>query len=89
MEQFEIIDVRSEDELLKTWARFIHTHHYEVHSTACDSWLFKRPRRSGEAYINQYLNAQFIENNPIPNGNTFNELWEWFTPMVKSERNAV
>jgi hypothetical protein len=89
MEQFEIIDVRSEDDLLKTWERFIHTHHYEVHSTAYDSWLFNHPRRSGEAYINQYLNALFIENNPIPQDISFDELWEWFTPLVDRERNAV
>lgn len=89
MEQFEIIDVRPEDELLKTWERFIHTHHYEVHSTAYGSWLFNHPRRSGEAYINQYLNALFIENNPIPRDNTFDELWEWFTPLVERERSAV
>ncbi len=88
MEQFEIIDVRSEEDLLKTWQRFIHTHHYEVHSTAYDSWLFNHPRRSGEAYINQYLNALFIENNPIPRGNTFDEMWEWFSPLVERERKV-
>ena len=38
MEQFEIIDVRPEDELIESWARFIHTHHYEVHLSAYDSW---------------------------------------------------
>ena len=68
MEQFEIIDVRHpEDELLKTWDPFIHSHHYEVHTTAYESWLLTHPRRSGEAYINQYLEvALFIEENPIP-----------------------
>lgn len=85
MEQFEIIDVRSENDILRTWARFIHTHHYEVHSTAYESWLLNHPRRSGEAYLNQYLKAQFIERNPIPNSNTFDELWEWFTPLIERE----
>lgn len=89
MEQFEIIDVRPEEELLKTWDRFIHTHHYEVHSTAYDSWLFNHPRRTGEAYINQYLNALFIENNPIPMDSSFEELWEWFAPLLDREHNAV
>jgi hypothetical protein len=89
MEQFEIIDVRSEEDLLRAWDRFIHSHHYELHSTAYDSWLFNHPWRTGAAYINQYLNALFIENNPIPKDGSFDELWEWFTPLVERERNAV
>jgi hypothetical protein len=89
MEQFEIIDVRSEEDLLRAWDRFIHSHHYEVHSTAYDSWLFNHPRRTGEAYINQYLNALFIENNPMPKDGSFDELWEWFTPLVERERSVV
>jgi hypothetical protein len=89
MEQFEIIDVRTEDDLVAAWKRFIHTHHYEVHSTAYDSWLFKHPRRTGEAYINQYLNALFIDDNPIPRGVSFAGLTDWFTPLVNRERGVT
>ena len=85
MEQFEIIDVREEDDLLATWKRFIHTHHYEVHSNVYDSWLFNHPRRTGEAYISQYLEAKFIKENPIPKDKQFQELWEWFAPLVARE----
>lgn len=88
MEQFEIIDIRPEDDLLNTWERFIHTHHYEAHSSVYDSWLFNHPRRTGEAYINQYLKALFIENNPITKGGSFDELWKWFKPLIDRERDA-
>ncbi len=88
MEQFEIIDVRSEDELLKTWDPFIHSHHYEVHTTAYESWLLTHPRRSGEAYINQYLEALFIEENPIPKDCSFEELWRWFRPLIDREKRS-
>jgi len=88
MEQFEIIDVRPEDDLIETWRRFIHSHHYEVHSTVYDSWLFKHPRRSGEAYLNQYLNVLFIEDNLLPSVASFEDLHAWFTPLIKRERNA-
>lgn len=52
MEQTEIIDIRSEDDLRSTWEPFIHTNHYETHSDFYESWISKHPRRTGEAYIN-------------------------------------
>lgn len=87
MEQFEIIDIRQEDELISTWKKFIHTHHYEVHESIYNSWLFKHPRRSGEAYWNQYLDARFIEDHPLPRDADFPELWEWFQPLLSREQD--
>lgn len=82
MEQIEIIDRRSEDDLRNTWELFIHTHHYETHSSFYDSWIANHPRRTGEAYINQYWNAQFIDNNPIPKNFAFPELWAWLDQKI-------
>lgn len=87
MEQFEIIDIRKEEELLGSWEKFIHTHHYEVHESIYDSWLFRHPRRSGEAYWNQYLEAKFIEDHPLPREVGFTELWEWFRPLLSREQD--
>ena len=53
LEQFEIIDIRDEKDLLESWKPFIHTHHYEIHTDFYDSWIANHPRRSGEAYTNQ------------------------------------
>ena len=85
MEQTEIIDIRCEDDLRKTWDPFIHSHHYEIHSSFYDSWIANHPRRTGEAYINQYLNTQFINNNPIPRHVDFQELLEWYEPLKEAE----
>lgn len=85
MEQTEIIDIRSEDDLCNTWEPFIHTHHYETHSSFYDSWIANHPRRTGEAYINQYWNAQFIDNNPIPKEFAFPELWAWYDRLKQVE----
>lgn len=78
MEQTAFITTQTEDEVSKNWGQFIHTHHYEVHSDFYDSWIANHPRRTGEAYLNQYLEAKFIDNNPIPRDANFNELWEWY-----------
>jgi hypothetical protein len=85
MEEFEIIDIRDEDDLRETWSPFIHSHHYRVESDFYSSWIANHPRRTGEAYINQFLNAQFIENNPLPKSSGFEELWDWFDILQEVE----
>ncbi len=68
----------NEDRLREHWNQFIHTHHYEIHTDFYDSWIANHPRRTGEAYRNQYLDAKFIENNPIPRNLGFPDLWNWY-----------
>jgi hypothetical protein len=91
MEQTEIIGRPGSDEdaLRDTWRPFIHTHHYEVNTSFYDSWLGNHPRRSGEAYLNQYWEAKFIDNNPVPSeARDLRELTDWFEPLFEAERKA-
>lgn len=88
MEQVEIIDIKEEDELLETWRPFVHTHHYEVHTDFYDSWIANHPRRTGEAYKSQYLDARFIESNPVRRTSELTDLWSWFEPLVAAEARA-
>jgi hypothetical protein len=81
MEQIEIIDIKSEEELHETWKPFIFSHHYDIHSSFYNSWIANHPRRTVEAYYNQFWMAEFIDNNPIPQNLSFQELWEWFEPL--------
>ncbi len=85
MEEFELIDIRGEDDLRETWSPFIHTHHYRIESDFYSSWIANHPRRTGEAYMNQFIKAQFIENNPLPVSSDFNELWDWFDKLQEVE----
>lgn len=88
MEQFEIIDIRSKLALMENWEPFIHTHHYDVHKDFYDSWIAKHPRRTGEAYTNQYFDACFIEDNPIQREASLDELRQWLRPLLGVERRA-
>lgn len=83
LEQFEIIDTKEEDEIKGSWDNFIHSHHYDFHHDFCTSWIANHPRRTGEAYWHQYMDAKFIENNPIPKEANFKELKEWIEPLLK------
>jgi hypothetical protein len=86
MEQIEFINRQPENQLLRTWEEFVHTHHYDYHSSFYDSWLANHPRRTGEAYQNQYLHAKFTENNPLPRNLPFDDMWPWFQPLLDAEQ---
>ena len=85
MEEFEIIDIRNEQELVNTWSPFLHSHHYQVEGSFYDSWIANHPRRTGEAYLNQFYYAKFIENNPLPKDAGFEGLWDWFENLQQVE----
>jgi hypothetical protein len=85
MEQTEFITHQSEKEINDAWERFIHSHHYEVHDDFCESWIAKHPRRTGEAYFSQYIDSQFINDNPIPKDAEFTALWDWFEKLRDAE----
>jgi hypothetical protein len=78
LEQTAFITIQSDSEINENWKAFIHTHHYELHSSFYDSWIANHPRRTGEAYWNQYMEAKFISNNPIPKESNLQELWRWY-----------
>jgi hypothetical protein len=88
MEQTSFITTQSEDDVCKNWEPFIHTHHYEIDNDFYSSWIANHPRRTGEAYINQYVEAKYISNNPIPRDLDFPELWKWYSQFEIAEEIA-
>lgn len=90
MEQFEIIDIRDEETVRKSWDNFIHSHHYDYATNYFDSILAHNPRRTSESYYQHYLpmtiDEAFSESNPVPNDiKTLVELWEWHRQLVEAE----
>lgn len=90
MEEFELIDKREEDEVVKSWRTFIHTHHYHYADNYFDSSLALHPRRTVESYRNWALPMDpsdiFQDGNQVPdNFKTLEELWEWHEPLIKAE----
>ena len=85
LEQFEFIDIREPDALVSSWEGFVHSgqHHYDFHKDFFTSWIVRHPRRSHQAYWEQYMEAQFIDDNFPPRGRTLSELWDWYETLVK------
>ncbi len=77
MEQTEFITIESSDHVYNHWGKFIHGSHFEVHDNFYESIIAKHPRRTGEAYHERFLMANFLEPNPIPKDYDFDKLWEW------------
>lgn len=91
LEQFEFIDIRDEESLVRSWKGFIHPgqHHYEIHTNFFDSWVARHPRRTGEAWWKQYLEAMFIDDNPLPRSNALREVQDWYKPLIAAENSRT
>lgn len=93
MEQFEVIDIKPEDEITRTWEGFIHTHHYDYGSDYFESSLAHNPRRTAESYFQHIepmsIEEAFSESNPVPADlKTWKEFYEWYEPLILAERMA-
>jgi hypothetical protein len=92
MEQTEVIGRpgANKDVLEDRWAPFMHTHHYDIFESFYDSWIAKHPRRSIEAYWNQYFETKFISNHSLPASfENFKEMTEWYKPLLDAEGKQV
>jgi len=90
MEQFEIIDVKDENEVVDSWKDFIHTDHYDFVTSFFESSLALYPRRTDELYWCRYKptteEESFVDAYPIPKGfQTFEEMWNWYQPLIDVE----
>lgn len=57
LEDFEFIDIRDEDELIKSWSDFVHSHHYQVVNNFFDSSLACFPRRTTVELFDRTMNC--------------------------------
>ena len=94
MEEFELIDIRNEHEVKKSWKTFIHSHHYGYCTSFFDSSLANHPRRSVESYRHWAMPSTpsdaFQEGNNVPQDfKNLKEMWEWFQPLIEAEKKVL
>ncbi|GIK61824.1 MAG: hypothetical protein ROY99_10365 [Ignavibacterium sp.] len=83
--QFEIIDIKDRYELADTWNEFIFSHHYEVYNDFFDSTIMRFPRRTGEVFWENYMQAKWWAPNNPPRVNKLSELWDWYSKFLPAE----
>jgi hypothetical protein len=89
LENFEFIDIKSEEEIIDTWkSDFIHSHHYTVCSNFFDSSLAKYPRRTTEQLFDSTMNCLFTKelNGFLPTTN-WDDLKNFIKNSVQEEIN--
>lgn len=86
LEEIELVDIRPEDDIVKSWENFIHSHHYSVHKSFFETTLANFPRRSTEALFNRTMNVQRLDgSNGLKEGMNFSQLGKYFVPIIKEE----
>ena len=61
LEDFEFIDLKNEDDLVRTWKKFVHTHHYTVCRDFFESSIARSPRRTTEELFDRTMNCIFTD----------------------------
>jgi hypothetical protein len=90
LEQFELIDTRNEEDVTKSWTKFIHTHHYDFTDSFFKSSIANHPRRTVESYRHWAFpttpDEAFQEGNKVPETfNTLDKMWDWYKPLIDAE----
>ena len=85
LEEIEIIDVKTDDELHNTWQSFIHSHHYRVTNEFSQSLLGQHPRRTCEALWMQLMMVQWNISNEVPHPAGWDEMIRFYEVLKSDE----
>lgn len=61
LEDFEFIDIRPEDQIVESWANFVHSHHYHVFDNFFSSSFARYPRRTTVELFDRTMECKFTE----------------------------
>lgn len=86
LEEIELVDIRDENEVVKSWNQFIHTHHYSYHTSFFDTTLARCPRRSCEATFDRLMNCICLDGSKgFKEGMNFSDIDEKTYKLIAEE----
>jgi hypothetical protein len=85
LEHIEIIDKKDRNILSKHWHSFMPTYHLLYKKDFYKSWIPNHPRRSCESLFYPKIEGKFVEEYQIPKELDFDDLYQWFEPIIKAE----
>lgn len=83
--QVNIVDIKPEEELEKTWQRFLCRTHYGTRPDLWSTWILRHPRRSCEALAMATLQNDPWPDNPFPKLKSLPQLHSWIAPLIAEE----
>lgn len=84
--QVNIVDIRPQRQLEKTWEPFFCRNHYGTLKNFRGTWLFRYPRRSCEPLAFATLQIASWETNRLPRLKSLAKLHKWILPLIAEER---
>jgi hypothetical protein len=82
----QIVDIRPEADLEKTWTRFFCRTHYSTNPDLWNTWQLRHPRRSCEALAMATLQNDPFRENRFPQLKSLSQLHNWIAPLVVEEK---
>ena len=86
--QIDIIDVKTEDGVMRNWQDFIIRQNYSISSNFFDTYLAAHPRRSCDAFAMATLQQQPWEDNYFPRNLSLEGLQKWVSPLTEEEKSG-
>ena len=80
-----IISTTTNDEVYEHWKPFFHSHYFDLVDNFYKSSIAMYPRRGFEVSWQNNLEADFVEENPIPKDLDFPALWSWYHQFAEAE----
>lgn len=89
LEEVSIIDIISEDDMLRKWDHFIYSHHYKYTNSYFESYLGLFPRRSCETIFATYFCNLFADTRKgFKEGMTWDDVTAIMEPLLHEELNT-
>lgn len=86
--EVSMVDIKTQEELTKTWDRFLCRTHFSTTSDIWETWLFRHPRRSCDAFAMATLQNSPWHSNPFPKLNSLDKLHAWIAPLLAEEQTG-
>ena len=87
--QIDIVDVKKREELEDAWKEFFVRQHYGIYDNILDTYIFRHPRRTCEAFAMATLQQEPWRENPFPLTSDLHLLRQWITPLVQEEEAGM
>lgn len=86
LEEIEIIDIKDQEQLEKTWEPFIFSHHFQITTSFYKSLLGFFPRRSCECTFDQLMNCKWLNaEKGLVNTMSWDQTSSFFSKILEDE----
>lgn len=87
--QINIVDIRTREELETAWEDFFIRQHYGIYKELVDTYLFRHPRRTCDAFAMATLQQQPWRENPFPQLEDLGQIQDWVRPLLDEEEQGM